>query len=108
MDLIVTARELRYGGKVYLKGETVSLDETAHNVGRDIRVLKVLKKVEDAPIGAPLGEIVSQVAPPERVPVDPVAAPSPAEPSAQSVPQVSAQPKASGGRYTRRDLRAEG
>jgi hypothetical protein len=108
-DLIVTARELRYDKKPYKRGERFTASE------KDAKVLKMLRKVEDAPENAPVRKVAETQAPPAKVEAESVVevVPDPAsEPEAKPGPTARAMmtddmPEAPQGRYRNRALKSD-
>lgn len=98
-ELIVTARELRYGGKSLVRGARFTASE------KDAKVLKLVRKAEDAPPAAPLRKVATTAPPPPpSAPVEPEeAAPpvTPAEDAPAPVEEEAARP------YRTRRLKAE-
>ncbi len=102
MKLIVTARELQYGGKTYLR------DAEFEAADKHAVALKMLRKAADAPPHSRPVRQAASVTPTATEVVEPAASPD----VAPDAPDTSgayppSPPKRRGGLYGRRDLRAE-
>jgi hypothetical protein len=108
-DLIVTAREIRYDKKALKRGERFTATE------KDAKVLKLLKKVEDAPAFKPVRKVAETKAPePKPIEAAVEAAPVEAAPVEVEAPKTATRalttddmPEATPGRYRNRALKSE-
>lgn len=90
MKLVVTAKELRYGGRQMRAGDEFEASD------KDARTLKAVRKAADAP---PAQVKRSMPQPPEPKPVEPAA-------SEEDQPRRRGRPSGAAW-YGRRDMRAE-